>query len=52
MKWVQKYKGIVVEVICYLFLVLFIYTAVTKLMEYEKFRVQVGQSSILTSFGD
>lgn len=52
MKWVQKHKGILVEVICYLFLILFIYAAATKLMEYEKFRVQVGQSPILTSLGD
>src|SRR5690606_19036051 len=52
MKWLQKHKGILVEVICYLFLILFIYAAVTKLMEYEKFRVQVGQSPILTSLGD
>src|SRR5690606_18288242 len=52
MKWLQKHKGILVEVICYLFLILFIYAAVTKLIEYEKFRVQVGQSPILTSLGD
>lgn len=52
MKWLLKHKGIIVEVICYLFLILFVYAAVTKLMEYEKFRVQVGQSPILTSLVD
>ena len=52
MKWLQKHKGILVEVVCYLFLILFVYAAATKLMEYEKFRVQVGQSPILTSLSD
>ncbi len=45
-------KAIIVEVICYLFLILFLYAAATKLMEYAKFRVQIGQSPILTTLGD
>lgn len=51
MKWLQKHKGIIVEVICYLFILLFVYAAVSKLMDFQKFTVQVGQSPILTSLG-
>ena len=50
MKWVQKHKGILVEVICFLFILLFVYAAVSKLLDYENFRVQLGQSPLLTAF--
>ena len=52
MKWVEKYRGTIVEVICFLFILLFVYAAVSKLLDFEKFRLQVGQSPILTSIGD
>lgn len=51
MKWLQKHKGIIVEVICFLFILLFVYAAVSKLLDFQKFTVQVGQSPILTSLG-
>lgn len=44
-------REIVVEVICFLFIVLFVYAAVNKLMDVQKFQVQIGQSPLLTSFG-
>ncbi len=37
-----------VEIIALLFIVLFVYAALTKLLEYEKFIVQIGQSPLLT----
>lgn len=40
----------IIEIICALFIILFIYAALTKLIEYEKFRVQIGQSPLLTAF--
>jgi uncharacterized membrane protein YphA (DoxX/SURF4 family) len=43
-------QKIVVEIIAFLFIVLFVYAAVTKLMDYEKFSIQLGQSPMLTSF--
>jgi uncharacterized membrane protein YphA (DoxX/SURF4 family) len=46
--WLKK--TILVEIICYLFILLFIYAAVSKLVDYEKFTVQLGQSPILTSY--
>lgn len=50
MKWIQKHKGILVEVICYLFILLFVYAAVSKLTDFGKFKAQLGQSPILTDF--
>jgi uncharacterized membrane protein YphA (DoxX/SURF4 family) len=43
-------KGVIVEIVCFLFILLFVYAGLTKLFDYEKFRVQIGQSPLLTSF--
>lgn len=45
-------RKIILEVICFLFVLLFLYAAFTKLLDYQKFTVQVGQSPLLTGFGD
>ena len=37
-----------IEVISFLFILLFTYAAITKLMELEKFRILIGQSPLLT----
>lgn len=50
MKWIQRKRGIIVEVICFLFILLFVYAAVSKLLDFEKFRIQLGQSPMLTDF--
>lgn len=44
-------RKIILEVICFLFVLLFLYAAFTKLLDYQKFTVQVGQSPLLTGFG-
>lgn len=44
-------KEIIIEIISILLVFLFVYAAVSKLLDYEKFRVQVGQSPLLTAFG-
>lgn len=41
-------RKIAVEIISFLFIVLFVYAALTKLADYKKFVVQVGQSPLLT----
>ena len=46
----SRKKEIAVEIISFLFIVLFTYAAVTKLMDYEKFAVQIGKSPLLTDF--
>ena len=43
-------QKITVEVIVFLFIVLFCYAAVVKLLDYEKFSIQLGQSPMLTAF--
>lgn len=39
-----------VDIICYLFFLLFLYSAIDKIYDYENFRVQLGQSPLLTNF--
>lgn len=46
----MKRNDIFVDVISALFIILFLYAALTKLSDYEKFRVQLGQSPLLTAF--
>src|SRR5690606_15518393 len=48
----QKYSTLITEIISILFILLFVYAAVSKLLDFQKFRVQVGQSPILTSLGN
>ena len=43
-------RTITLEVICFLFIFLFVYAAVSKLAEYETFTVQLGQSPLVTAF--
>jgi uncharacterized membrane protein YphA (DoxX/SURF4 family) len=43
-------KGWIVDIVSALFIVLFVYAAATKLMDYDKFRLQLGQSPVLTAF--
>lgn len=42
-------RHIAIEVISFLFIFLFVYAAMNKLLDIEKFRVQIGQSPLLTS---
>jgi uncharacterized membrane protein YphA (DoxX/SURF4 family) len=43
-------KQIVIEIICFLFILLFVYASLMKLMDVEKFQVQLEQSPLLMSF--
>ncbi|MCX2681940.1 hypothetical protein OOZ15_18460 [Galbibacter sp. EGI 63066] len=52
MKWYQKHTGLITEIISMLFILLFVYAAVNKLWDLENFRIQLGQSPMLTSMGD
>ena len=42
-------RQVIVEIISFLFIILFVYAALNKLLDVEKFRVQIGQSPLLTS---
>lgn len=59
MEAIQKYdkrllshrsRGMIVELISYLFILLFLYAAVNKLLDFQKFKVQLGQSPLLTNY--
>ncbi|WP_268225635.1 MauE/DoxX family redox-associated membrane protein [Sinomicrobium oceani] len=52
MHFILRYRPWIVDTICLLFVVLFTYAAVSKLLEFEKFRAQLGQSPLLTAFAD
>lgn len=47
MKWIEKYTNTIVETVSLLFVVLFIYAATSKVMDFHGFKVQLGQSPIL-----
>jgi uncharacterized membrane protein YphA (DoxX/SURF4 family) len=50
MKFSQRHKYIFVEVVCLLYILLFVYAAISKLLDFENFRVQLGQSPLLSAF--
>jgi len=43
-------KALIIEIITAAFVVLFVYAALTKLIDYDKSRLQLGQSPVLTQF--
>jgi len=45
-------KSIILEIICLLFVLLFVYAAVSKLLDFENFQVQLGQSPLLSAYAD
>lgn len=50
MKYIHK--KILLEIICGLFILLFTYAAVSKLLDYQQFNVQLGQSPVLAAYAD
>lgn len=42
----------IVEIIAYLFILLFIYASVNKLADFENFSAELGKSPLLTAFAD
>lgn len=48
----DKSKRVILDVVGYLFFLLFVHTAFDKLMDYQKFKVQLGQSPILSDYAN
>jgi uncharacterized membrane protein YphA (DoxX/SURF4 family) len=48
---VNMKRKIAIEIICFLFILLFVYAATNKILDYQKFKIQIGQSPLLTGFG-
>ncbi|MDD7886113.1 MauE/DoxX family redox-associated membrane protein [Flavivirga sp. 57AJ16] len=50
MKINSKHKNILLELICMLFILLFVYAAVSKFLIFDEFKIQIGQSPVLTAY--
>ncbi len=50
MKIHSKYKNILLEFICFLYILLFVYAAMSKLLVFDQFVIQIGQSPVLTPY--
>lgn len=50
MKLSISIKNLIITVICYLYVLLFVYAAVSKLLDFENFKVQLGQSPLLSAY--
>ncbi|MDO6761883.1 hypothetical protein Q4566_16875 [Tamlana sp. 2_MG-2023] len=46
----RSYPIFLKEIICFLFIFLFSYAAISKLLDYSLFKIQLGQSPLLTAF--
>lgn len=46
----QMKKNIISEIVSALFVILFIYASLGKLQDFEKFRVQLGKSPLITAY--
>lgn len=45
-----KTRNIIIEAITYLYIILFVYAGVSKLIEFQNFQAQLGQSPLLSAF--
>jgi uncharacterized membrane protein YphA (DoxX/SURF4 family) len=48
----DKTKRTIVDIITYLYVFLFLYAATSKLIEYDKFQLQISKSPIITDFAN
>lgn len=48
----EKIKSVVVNFISWLFILLFTYAAITKVLDFQNFKQQLGQSPLLSSFAE
>jgi len=50
MKLAVRTQSVIIEIIAILYILLFVYAAVSKLLDFENFQVQLGQSPLISSF--
>lgn len=46
----ERFRTILIETFCLLYVLLFIYAAVSKIIDFENFQIQLGQSPLLSAF--
>lgn len=52
MKLNERTRAIIIETVCLLYILLFVYAAVSKLLDFENFQAQIGQSPLLSVFAE
>lgn len=52
MPYSLPYKKILIEIVCLLYILLFVYAAASKMLDYSNFEVQLGQSPLLSPFAE
>lgn len=50
MRFSIKIQNVLLELICLLYVLLFVYASVSKLLDFENFQIQLGQSPMLSAF--
>ena len=50
MKFSVKFLLITEEIICFCLIVLFVYASLSKILDYENFRTELGQSPVLSAY--
>lgn len=50
MKFSAKFLSITEEIICFSLIVLFVYASISKILDYENFRTEIGQSPVLSTY--
>lgn len=49
-KIMPERRHLIVQIICYLYILLFVYAAVSKILDFETFRIQLAQSPLLSAY--
>jgi hypothetical protein len=49
-KLLSKYQLLFVQIVSYLYILLFVYASISKLLEFENFQVQLAQSPLLSAY--
>jgi hypothetical protein len=49
-RFMQEHRNLIVQIICYLYILLFVYAAVSKILDFETFRIQLAQSPLLSAY--
>ncbi len=47
-----RFRHTIVNVICWIYALLFTYASMSKLLDFQNFRIQLGQSPLISSFAD
>ncbi len=52
MKVSLRFRNIIIIIICYMYVVMFIYAATSKFLDFENFRLKLGRFPIISSYAD